>query len=60
MYLIREEIGTSLMEVGRLFGGRDHTTVMHSCEKIEGLIDQSEDLRTDVESLKKQIFSTNM
>lgn len=34
MYLIREEIAMSLPAIGQAFGGRDHTTVLHSYEKI--------------------------
>jgi chromosomal replication initiator protein len=41
MYLIRELLGASLVEIGRLFGGRDHSTVIHSVSKVE------EDLRSD-------------
>lgn len=41
MYLARELTGFSLIEVGGFFGGRDHTTVMHACEKIE------EDIKND-------------
>jgi len=35
MYLIKEIFGLSLVEVGRLFGGRDHSTVIHSISKVE-------------------------
>ncbi len=35
MYLLREETRHSLSEIGRLLGGRDHSTVHHACEKIE-------------------------
>lgn len=38
MYIIRELTEYSTTEIGQSFGGRDHTTVMHSCDKIEGLI----------------------
>lgn len=41
MYLCREMTDLSLPKIGELFGGRDHTTVIHACEKI------SEELRTD-------------
>jgi chromosomal replication initiator protein len=43
MYLIKELFGLSLVEIGRMFGGRDHSTVIHSIDKVE------EELATDVE-----------
>jgi len=58
MYLIREEIGTPYMEVGRLFGGRDHTTVMYAVDKIDKLIEKKEELQADIEKLREEIFST--
>jgi chromosomal replication initiator protein len=41
MYLIRELLDLPLVEIGKLFGGRDHSTVIHSIQKVE------EDLATD-------------
>ncbi len=35
MYLIRQETQASLLEIGQLFGGRDHSTVLHACDKID-------------------------
>jgi chromosomal replication initiator protein len=35
MYLIKETLGTSLVEIGKAFGGRDHSTVIHSISKVE-------------------------
>ena len=35
IYLCREIMGTSLMDLGMHFGGRDHTTVLHACRNIE-------------------------
>ena len=36
MYLAKELTQKSLPEIGELFGGRDHTTVLHACRKIAG------------------------
>ena len=47
MYLIRKHTPLSLPQIGMEFGGRDHTTVMHSCEKIE------EELKTNASLLEK-------
>jgi chromosomal replication initiator protein len=59
MYLLRTELEVPLMRVGEMFGGRDHTTVMHSVEKIEKEVNISESVRLDIEALKKRIYSYN-
>ena len=51
MYLARELTRHSLEEIGGHFGGRDHTTVMHSCRNIDGLCDHDESVRELVDSL---------
>ena len=56
MYIIRKELETSLPSIGEMFGGRDHTTVMHSVEKIDKEVIASESLRLDLEALKKKIY----
>lgn len=38
MYLFRNKLGLSYVEIGNLLGGRDHTTIMHGVEKIESLM----------------------
>jgi chromosomal replication initiator protein len=53
MYLIREEIGTSLPQIGQLLGGRDHTTILHGCEKIASQIETDEALRRDWLAIKQ-------
>ena len=37
MYIAREKVGATLTQIGRAFGDRDHTTVMHACKKIHRL-----------------------
>ena len=42
-------------EIGRRFGGRDHTTVLHAVRKIEALVSKDVALSEEVESLKRQL-----
>jgi chromosomal replication initiator protein len=51
MYVTRSITDMSLAEIGGKFGGRDHTTVLHACQKIEKLMQTDRDLRTVVEDL---------
>lgn len=42
MYLLKRDISLTLVEIGNVLGGRDHTTVMHGIEKIDGILNSSE------------------
>ncbi len=53
MYLSKKLTQHSLPEIGRRFGGKDHTTVIHAVRKIESLCDESPEFREDVELLTK-------
>lgn len=55
MYLLRRELGLPLEEVGRLVGGRDHTTVMHAVEKITSLASSDVNIREDLLGIKKSL-----
>ena len=55
MYLCRKIMDKSLPEVGNFFGGRDHSTVIHSCEKIAHEIETDEKLRLLVDELEIRI-----
>ena len=57
MYLVKRLTNRSLPEIGRKFGGRDHTTVMHAVRRIEHLIGQDPDLAVDVETLERALGS---
>jgi chromosomal replication initiator protein len=52
MYLLREQTELSLSEVGALFGGRDHSTVLHSCEKIGTELEHNTHLRTTMRTVQ--------
>ncbi|HQZ69734.1 MAG: chromosomal replication initiator protein DnaA [Anaerolineae bacterium] len=56
MYLIREETEASYPAIGALFGGRDHTTVLHGCEKIRRLTEQDPKLSSDILQLRQRIY----
>ncbi|MGH9663146.1 MAG: helix-turn-helix domain-containing protein, partial [Bryobacteraceae bacterium] len=51
MYLIKELTQSSLPEIGRAFGGKHHTTVLHSIQKIEELRQKDPDLNRMIHSL---------
>ena len=53
MYLAKTLTLRSLPEIGRRFGGRDHTTVLHAVRKIEGLVDSDAALADEIELLKR-------
>jgi hypothetical protein len=55
MYLVHVLTLRSLPEIGRRFGGRDHTTVLHAVRKIEGLIESTPHLAETVEDLKQKV-----
>jgi len=57
MFLIRQELETPYMEIGDLFGGRDHTTVMHAEDKIKKLTKNSSSLKNDLKKIKKQLYT---
>jgi chromosomal replication initiator protein len=55
MYLAKVLTLRSLPEIGRRFGGRDHTTVLHAVRKIENLAGNDNALAEEIESLKRQL-----
>jgi len=56
MYLLREEANLSLPQIGSLLGGRDHTTVMYACEKMNGMIEENDPLRRQVVQIREIIY----
>ena len=55
MYLIKEMFNTPLVEIGRLFGGRDHSTVIHSISKVEEEVASDAAFRERVDTLRKAL-----
>jgi chromosomal replication initiator protein len=55
MYLMRQETQASLMEIGAMFGGRDHSTVLHACEKIDHAISLDPSLRREIVAIREQL-----
>ncbi len=56
MYLLREETGASLPQIGDLLGGRDHTTVMYAHDKMTDLIEQDDQRRREALSIKERLY----
>ena len=52
MFLAKNLTSLSYPEIGRQFGGRDHTTVMHAVRTIEGLVNSDQAVAEDVQLLK--------
>jgi chromosomal replication initiator protein len=57
MYLIREEIKSSYPVIGQEIGGRDHTTVIHACDKVNRELKTNDKLRQDLNTLKQKLYS---
>ncbi len=55
MYLAKKMTPRSLPEIGRIFGGRDHSTVIHAVRTIEGLRESNPDIDADVRALLRQL-----
>lgn len=56
MYLLRSENQFSFPTIGKYFGGRDHTTAMHSCGKIEENLETDEMLRQDLVTIRQKLY----
>jgi chromosomal replication initiator protein len=56
MYLIREETGTSLPQIGDILDGRDHSTVLYGCERVAGLLEEDLSFRREVNALRQQLY----
>src|SRR5205814_4786399 len=59
-YLARELLSTQLVEIGNAFGGRDHSTVIHSLEKVHQTITHDSDLRSRINRLRSTLETFNL
>ena len=57
MFLVREETPSSLPAIGKAFGGRDHTTALHSIEKIANELKEDERLRYEVQAIREKLYA---
>lgn len=55
MFLVRKYTGLGYKEIGQHFGGKDHTTVIHACEKIERSLDDSTESRALIEQIQNSL-----
>ncbi len=53
MFLLKEDFGLGYVEIGRLFGGRDHTSVMHAVKKVHLLVKAKKEVGGDVDQIRK-------
>ena len=58
MYLARELTSSSLPQIGRAIGGRDHTTVIYAVSKIAGLITKDRDVYMQMQEITNKIKKT--
>ena len=57
MFLLRGELKSSYPFIGRKFGGKDHTTAIHSCAKVVKELDKDENLSNEIGLIKQRIYS---
>jgi len=57
MYLLREELKISYPSIGAKLGGRDHTTVMYGCEKIEKELENNTSLEEEINLIRQRLYN---
>ncbi len=57
MYLLRKELKESYPSIGRRFGGKDHTTAIYACSKIEKELKKNEDLIFEIDLIKQKLYN---
>jgi chromosomal replication initiator protein len=53
MYLLKTQLNLTLVEIGNLLGGRDHTTIIHGVDKIENLVENKDKISEDILGITK-------
>jgi len=56
MFLMRSELSSSYPSIGEKFGGKDHTTVMYACDKVEKELDKDNNLEQEINLIKQQVY----
>ncbi len=59
MFFLREETGASLPQIGARLGGRDHTTIMHGCERVRARMEEDSRTRRELLALKARLYEKN-
>ncbi|NJL26127.1 MAG: chromosomal replication initiator protein DnaA [Calothrix sp. SM1_5_4] len=57
MYLVKKHLDKSLVDIGRSFGGKDHTTVMNALRRIEDQLNKDSEIKRDIEELEGRIHN---
>ncbi|WP_413292112.1 chromosomal replication initiator protein DnaA [Bdellovibrio sp. HCB185ZH] len=57
MYLIKKFLDKSLVDIGKAFGGKDHTTVMNALDRVKSLQATDQDIAKDIEDLEQRIHN---
>jgi len=57
MFLMREETDVSLLRIGAELGGRDHSTVLHACDKITRESGANDELRREISAVRELIYA---
>ena len=57
MYLMRNELNYSFPRIGKELGGKDHTTIIHGCDKIQRELAKNEGLQKEISQIKEQLYA---
>lgn len=59
MYLLRAELKISFPSIGERFSSRDHTTVMHACEKIQGELTNKPEIQEEIQLIRERLYNAS-